>query len=123
MAEGGIEGQEQHGARARRVHKLAGVVATALREWREQDGPMAPWEWAVLRATVEAQANSGGWLAEWELHQVWCRELRNAGWMHGPIVNAGAKIHPRLCLFEELSIAARRELELQRAIVEALRYA
>jgi hypothetical protein len=56
-----------------------------------------------------------------QMHEQWCKERREAGWVYGETKDSVAKTHPALKPFSELHDGVKRKDAVFRAIVQALR--
>ena len=99
----------------------------ANRAWQYITGdpnPSPPWHAAPEEQRQSAingvQAALAGQTPE-ELHQSWCQEKADAGWVYGPVKSFQHKTHPCMVPYGELPEADRRKDHLFHAIVRALR--
>ena len=102
---------------ARAVHEGMRAYQTALDEpvappWDDagwmQDSSREAVEFALRNPTPGAQ------------HEAWVRAKERDGWVYGPVKDEGAKTHPSLRPFEELSETERTKDALLINIVQAL---
>jgi hypothetical protein len=102
---------------ARSVHETMRAYQKALAE------PIAPpWDesgW-MQQSSREAVEFALGNPTPGAQHEEWVRSKQRDGWVYGPVKDEGAKTHPSLRPFEELSKSERTKDALLIAVVQAL---
>lgn len=108
-------------ARALTIERIARVVYGVNQTYNKILGKESR-DWAeskqgfMLGTAVAINGTS-----EQMLHEAWLGFMKDAGWKHGDKKDSGAKTHPNMVPFEELSAEERSKNLLTRVIVENLR--
>lgn len=105
--------------------EIARVARAAMRAYQQSIGdPVSPaWddapEWDRESALEGVRVAQSGATAA-DRHEAWRRRREAADWVPGPVKDEGARTHPNLVPYAELSLAQRRKDDLFGAIVGAL---
>jgi hypothetical protein len=88
------------------------------------DNSHEPWEsapdWQRDSAIKGVNAALDG-VSDEELHQLWCDEKHQGGWVYGEVKDATAKTHPCLVPYNELDSDTQLKDTLFRTVVESLK--
>jgi hypothetical protein len=88
------------------------------------DNSHEPWEtapdWQKDSAIKGVNAALGG-VTDEELHQLWCDQKHQDGWIYGEVKDAEKKTHPCLVPYEKLPFEQRVKDTLFRTVVESLK--
>lgn len=102
--------------------EVAGVVYEALRQLSVVQGESAAAHWddvfTAFREQVTEQVRMlrSGYTPE-EIHENWCDEMRENGWVHGPGFDAVKRTDPRLVKYFDLPADELKKRQLYRVIV------
>lgn len=104
---------------ARTCHEVNRVYSRSIGDNSHEHWDEAP-DWQKDSAIKGVNAALAG-VTDEELHQLWCDEKHQDGWVYGEVKDATAKTHPCLVPYAELDSNTRLKDTLFRTIVESLK--
>jgi len=105
------------------IARVAHEANRALQFIQGDPAPSPAWDqapqWQRESAVIGVHSALRGATPE-ELHESWCEHKRADGWVHGPVKDEVAKMHPCLVPYADLPEEQRLKDALFHAIVGAL---